>query len=376
MDEDTEAWVRLSGAPGLGVGSLSGLLDAYGTAPAIVAAGRDALIASGLAAETAEAIAAPDLEYFDRLRRWLDSPDHHLVTRSSPDYPPLLAELGDAPLLLYVNGDPACLTLPQLAMVGSRNPTRGGSRTAFEFAAHLAASGLTITSGLASGIDTAAHEGALSAGSTTIAVLGTGIDRVYPAANRDLAHRISGQGALVTEFRLGEGPARWHFPRRNRIISGMSLGTLVVEAAWRSGSLITARLAAEQGREVFAIPGSIHNALARGCHRLIRDGARLVESADDIFSELAPIAGILIEQLEQSGNFVHSEVPPAMRDADYDKLLDALAWEPVDMETLIERSGLTIGVLSSMLLILELEGEVETLPGGKFSRVRQERLPR
>ncbi|MEJ2602909.1 MAG: DNA-processing protein DprA [Gammaproteobacteria bacterium] len=314
----------------------------------------------------------------EETQAWARTDGHHIVGRSSPDYPPLLAELRDAPSTLYVNGDPACLSMPQLAVVGSRNPTRGGERTAFEFAAHLATTGLTITSGLATGIDAAAHRGALSAGGRTIAVLGTGVDRVYPAANRELAHRIADAGALVSEFPLGTPPAAWHFPRRNRIISGLALGTLVVEAAKRSGSLITARLAAEQGREVFAIPGSIHNALARGCHRLIRDGARLVESADDIFAELAPLAGTLragLEQADETPDSVESQAATRRRDEDYDKLLEALSWEPVDAETLMRRSGLTIEQLSSMLLILELEGEVETLPGGRFSRVRQERLP-
>ncbi|WP_405232973.1 DNA-processing protein DprA [Lentisalinibacter salinarum] len=378
MDEETEAWVRLAEAPGLGAAEAAALVESFGSAGRVVAAGRAALASRGLDAETLEALLVPPAERMERIAGWLAEPGHRLVSRHSPDYPALLAEATGAPLVLYVNGDPGLLSMPQLAVVGSRNPTRGGERTAFEFAAHLAASGLTITSGLASGIDAAAHEGALSAGGSTIAVLGTGIDRVYPAANRELAHRIAGQGALVSEFPLGSPPEAWHFPRRNRIISGMSLGTLVVEAAQRSGSLITARLAAEQGREVFAIPGSIHNALARGCHRLIRDGARLVESADDIFAELAPLAGALGTRLGKSpsgGDSAAAEAAESERDGDYDKLLEALAWEPVDMDTLIERSGLTIDQLSSMLLILELEGEVETLPGGKFSRVRQERLP-
>lgn len=382
MDEETEAWVRLAEAPGLGTVEAAALVQGFGSAARVIGAGRSALKSRGLSAETVDALLAPPAERLQRIAAWLAEPDHHLVTRQSPDYPALLEEAAGAPLLLYVNGDPTLLSMPQLAVVGSRNPTRGGERTAFEFAAHLAASGLTITSGLATGIDTAAHEGALSAGGSTIAVLGTGIDRVYPAANRELAHRIAERGALVSEFPLGSPPESWHFPRRNRIISGMSLGTLVVEAARRSGSLITARLAAEQGREVFAIPGSIHNALARGCHRLIRDGARLVESADDIFAELAPLAGALGTRLRTPAAEGHSvaskdaaEGAGEGRDGDYDKLLEALGWEPVDMDSLIERSGLTIEQLSSMLLILELEGEVETLPGGKFSRVRQERLP-
>ncbi len=378
MDEDTEAWVRLAEAPGLGTAEAAALVERFGSAARLAAAGRSALASRGLGAETVDTLLAPPAERMERIAGWLAEPGHQLVSQHSPDYPALLADTTGAPLVLYVNGDPGLLSMPQLAVVGSRNPTRAGERTAFEFAAHLAASGLTITSGLASGIDTAAHEGALSAGGSTIAVLGTGIDRVYPASNRELAHRIAGRGALVSEFPLGAPPEAWHFPRRNRIISGMSLGTLVVEAAQRSGSLITARLAAEQGREVFAIPGSIHNALARGCHRLIRDGARLVESANDIFAELAPLTRALgrrIAQAPPGADSAAASNAATGRDRDYDKLLEALAWEPVDMDTLIERSRLTIDQLSSMLLILELEGEVETLPGGKFSRVRQERLP-
>ncbi|WP_405225594.1 DNA-processing protein DprA [Lentisalinibacter sediminis] len=378
MDEETEAWVRLAEAPGLGAAEAAALVESFGSAARVAGAGRGALASRGLDADTVEALLAPPAERMAHIAGWLAEPGHHLVSRHSADYPALLAEAAGAPLVLYVNGEPGLLSMPQLAVVGSRNPTRGGERTAFEFAAHLAASGLTITSGLATGIDASAHEGALSAGGSTIAVLGTGIDRVYPAANRHLAHRIAERGALVSEFPLGSPPEAWHFPRRNRIISGMSLGTLVVEAAQRSGSLITARLAAEQGREVFAIPGSIHNALARGCHRLIRDGARLVESADDIFAELAPLAGALGTRLGEPPSDTDSAAAGAAgagRDGDYDKLLEALAWEPADMDTLIERSGLTIDQLSSMLLILELEGEVESLPGGKFSRVRQERLP-
>lgn len=378
MDEETEGWIRLAAAPGLPIREALGLVEKLGTAARVAGAGDRTLAAHGVAAEVIEGLAKPDPESMARLREWVDQPNHHLVTRASPDFPPLLAEIPDAPLVLYVTGDPGCLLLPQLAVVGSRNPTRGGERTAFRFAAHLARAGLSITSGMASGIDTAAHEGALSVGGSTIAVLGTGVDRVYPAANRDLAHRIAATGAIVSEFPLGSSPLAWHFPRRNRIISGLALGTLVVEAARRSGSLITARLASEQGREIFAIPGSIHNALARGCHRLIRDGARLVESADDIFGELAPLTGALRDSLEHTDadpDSVESAAPSRARDADYDKLLQVLSWDPVDMDTLVEHSGLTIDQLSSMLLILELEGEVETLPGGKFSRVRQERLP-
>ncbi|MDH4107382.1 MAG: DNA-processing protein DprA [Gammaproteobacteria bacterium] len=300
-----------------------------------------------------------------QLRDWLGRGRHFLITAESDDYPELLRELGDNPAALYVDGDRDVLQLPAIAIVGSRNPTRGGTSNAYEFARHLARSGFVIVSGLAQGIDTAAHQGALDVGGRTIAVLGHGMDSVYPASNRELAGRIAASGALVTEFPLGTPPRRENFPARNRIISGLSLGTLVVEAARRSGSLITARLAGEQGREVFALPGSIHNPLAKGCHQLIRQGAKLVESVDDILSELRPLATHLMQN--QADDAASSERPA--RDQQYQLLLDALAYDPASAEELASRSGLTIGQVSSMLLILELEGEVESLPGGRFSLV-------
>jgi DNA processing protein len=296
---------------------------------------------------------------------WLQQDNHHRVRLGSEAYPALLAGIAGPPEQLHVSGDPGILHLPALAIVGSRNPTRGGAQTAFEFARHLGAMGFCIVSGLAQGIDAAAHRGALAAGAPTVAFLGHGIDRVYPAANRDLAHEIARHGALASEFPLGTAPTRALFPQRNRLISGISLGTLVVEAARRSGSLITARLAAEQGREVFAIPGSIHNPLSRGCHQLIRQGAKLVEAADDIVAELAPLAGHLLQGIDDEA--ISSEPPAAAADEEYVKLLDALGHDPVGVDELAERSGLTIGQVSSMLLILELEGKIEKLSGGRYS---------
>lgn len=298
---------------------------------------------------------------------WLTQPGNHIIKSASADYPDLLAQLQDRPEKLFVTGNPDALHLPAIAIVGSRNPTRGGLQNAYEFARHLGGCGFTIVSGLAQGIDTAAHKGALAAKAPTIAVLGTGIDRVYPAVNRDLAKDIAATGALLSEFPLGSAPRREHFPQRNRLISGLSLGTLVIEAAKRSGSLITARLAGEQGREVFAIPGSIHSPLARGCHQLIRQGARLVESVDDILNELAP----LIDHVMQNNTDSQSETPAADRDADYQSLLNVLGFDPANADELVEKSGLTIEQVSSMLLILELEGEVESLHGGRFSRLKQ-----
>ncbi len=295
---------------------------------------------------------------------WLQQENRHLLTLGDDRYPDLLAAIAGPPERLFIIGNPEVLHLPALAIVGSRNPTKGGAQNAFEFARHLAGAGFCIVSGLAQGIDTAAHRGALAAGAPTIAFLGHGIDRVYPAVNRDLAHDIAGQGALVSEFPLGTAPNRALFPQRNRLISGVSLGTVVVEAARRSGSLITARLAAEQGREVFAIPGSIHNPLSRGCHQLIREGAKLVEAADDIVAELAPLVGHLLQASDKT-----AAAPGMNKDADdeYVKLLEALGHDPVSADELVGRSGLTINQVSSMLLILELEGKIEKLSGGRYS---------
>jgi DNA processing protein len=270
------------------------------------------------------------------------------------------------PPLLYVHGDPELLSSLQLAIVGSRNPSPAGTNNAYEFARHLGAAGLTITSGLALGVDAASHRGALDAAASTIAVTGTGLDRVYPARNKDLAHKIvTNGGVLVSEFPIGEAPQAGNFPRRNRIISGLSLGTLVVEAALRSGSLITAKYAMEQGREVFAIPGSIHNPLAKGCHALIQQGAKLVETAQDIVSELAPLANVSL-QIEQV--MASNEKNQPDLDKDYQKLLDVMGYDPCPIDELISRSGLTAEEVSSMLLILELQNYVQLEPGGQYTR--------
>lgn len=299
------------------------------------------------------------------VQQWLDVPGHTLIPWRAPAYPPLLALIPDPPPLLYALGKPDLLTMPLIAVVGSRRPTPGGLATATAVTSELCQGGVGIVSGLALGIDTCAHNAALQCSATTVAVLGTGIDRVYPAANQGLATQIAGAGCIVSEFPLGSEARREHFPRRNRIISGLALGTLVIEAAIRSGSLITARLAAEQGREVFAVPGSIRNPMARGCHRLIRDGARLVESAADVMSDV----GIMTETLRAS---VDAAVTPAQSDINpaHEQLLAALGYEPCAVDTIAERAALTIAEVSSMLLILELEGRVESLPGGRFARLQ------
>lgn len=370
MDEthgqELVSWLVLIHACGGRASRLVPAIERAGSAQALVQSGRSALRNVGVPDRIQTAIQHPDHDRIEADLRWSSQPGHALVTWSDDDYPPLLRTIPDPPLALFLRGNPAVLGLPQLAMVGSRNPTPGGRRTAEDFARFLAANGLTITSGLASGIDGASHRGALAANGYTLAVLGTGPDIDYPAQHRELALEIiAADGAVVSEFPPGTPPRPDHFPSRNRIISGLSLGTLVVEAAQRSGSLITARLAGEQGREVFAIPGSIHNALARGCHQLIRQGAKLVETAADIIEELGPVTGVLTE-----ASAAASRPPPtAELDPEYVVLLEALGFDPLSVDELVDRSGLTADKVSSMLLILELRGLVESAPGGKYSRV-------
>ncbi len=303
----------------------------------------------------------------DEELEWADKPDHHILESTSGDYPELLAQIPNAPQRLFVIGSLDVLHLPSLAIVGSRNPTRGGRDNAYEFARHLGHAGFSIVSGLAQGIDAAAHQGALAAGAPTVAFLGHGIDQVYPASNRQLAQLIAASGALCSEFPFGTQPRREHFPQRNRLISGLSLGILVVEAARRSGSLISARLAGEQGREIFAIPGSIHNPMSRGCHQLIRQGAKLVEDAADIVSELGPLVNHMLQTTDVKES---PQLTQFNKDGDYRILLDALGYDPATTDELVKTSGLTIDQVSSMLLILELEGEIEAQNGGRYSRLQ------
>jgi DNA processing protein len=297
-----------------------------------------------------------------------DAPSAWLhLTADDPRYPPQLAAVPGCPPALFVQGDPDVLALPQLAIVGSRSATAAGRETAYEFAAVLAASGLAITSGLAIGIDAAAHRGALAAGGVTIAVCGTGLDRVYPHEHAALAAEIAARGALVSEFPTGTPPLAVNFPRRNRILSGLARGVLVIEAAARSGSLITARLAGEQGREVMAVPGSIHNVLARGCHRLIKDGAALVESVDDVLAALG-LAALATRSNCGDRTQQNAETPGDRLDSDAEMLLNALGFGPADLDRLVERTGLAAHAVLSKLQLLELEGRVESLAGGRFSR--------
>ncbi len=352
-------WLALEAVPGLGPETARRLLEAYPDPCAALSAPR-ALLAPLVGERIATALGQPvAAEQHQAALDWLAAPDNHLVPITHPAYPDRLKALPDAPPWLYLKGDPALLDRPMLAIVGSRTATPQGRRDARAFAQALAEAGLTIVSGLALGVDAEAHEGGL-AGGTSLAVVGTGLDRVYPARNRDLAHRLAARGAIVSEFPLGTPPHPGHFPRRNRIISGLSLGVLVVEATLDSGSLITARLAAEQGREVFALPGSIHSPLSKGCHRLIKEGAKLVESAADILEEL--------HWLWTPPARAHA-ADPDHPDGQAEGLLELMGTDPVALDSLAIRSGLTVDSLSAMLLSLELEGRVASLPGGLYQRL-------
>lgn len=324
--------------------------------------------ALGLSEEAIQACLHPDPEQLGKDSEWLADPLNHLLTWASEDYPALLRESSAAPAALFVRGDPHWLWHAQVAVVGSRNPSTGGADNARAFAAALAQAGLCVTSGLADGVDTSAHRAALDEGHPTIAVVGTGTDIVYPARNRQLAEQIVKQGCVVSEFLPGTGARPDHFPRRNRIIAGLSLGTLVVEAAVKSGALITARQAAELGREVFAIPGSIHNPMARGCHQLIREGALLIEHVQEVLVAIGPAAQRLgttlkarLQQNEETGS--GRGLTPPSEDPDYQRLRAALGHDPVALDVLSARSGLTVAALSSMLLLLELEGIVHASHG-------------
>lgn len=377
----TDAWLLLADAPGLDAGRLGELLARFGSADALLSAARRG--DAGLPAATLKALREPEPGCLERGRAWLATPGHHLIGPDDDRYPSMLRATPGAPAALFVSGDPDVLSLPQLAIVGSRAATPAGTDTARDFAAYLAARGFCITSGLAEGIDAAAHRGALAARGRTIAVCGTGLDNTYPRGHEGLAADIvAGGGALVSEFPPGTTVRPHNFPRRNRIISALSLGTLVVEASLRSGALITARHASEQGREVFAIPGSIHNPQSRGCHRLIRQGAKLVETAADIVEELGPALANLGSEPEAQGAGHSAPGPgtagraganPAADEPDpaYAGLLAALGHDPTDIDTLVRRCGLTTGEVSSMLLLLELQGHVQSLSGGRYQRRRR-----
>lgn len=375
-------WLRLTSINGIGDAAIRKLLAAFGLPGQVFAASRGDLLrvvsesqaALVLGARNDEAVAAA----IERGLQWLAVPGNHLLTLADADYPPDLLNVADPPPVLYLKGRRELLNAPCLAVVGSRNATAQGIANADSFSRVLSEAGYTIVSGQALGIDAAAHRGGLAGSGSTIAVIGTGADIVYPARNRELAHQIAAQGLIVTEFPLGTPAISNNFPRRNRIISGLSRGVLVVEAALRSGSLITARLAGEQGRDVFAIPGSIHSPLSKGCHWLIKQGAKLVDDARDIIEELGlPPAAAQAAQAAQDDRgddapgdeTYHTEGSGPAGAPAHVTLLRHLGFDPVTVDQLADRSGLTVDALSAMLLQLELDGEVAQLPGGKVQRI-------
>lgn len=378
MDDRDELrrWLLLLRTPGLGQ---AGLRERLAANDGDIDAALDHLQRHAATLDPAARawLEQPDETHLQADLDWLAEPGHRLLRCVDADFPPLLEAIAQPPAALFVSGDASLLLYPQVAIVGARGASAAGLANARVFARELALGGLLVTSGMADGIDGAAHAAALDAGTPTLAVIGTGPDRVYPRKHHALAMRIAAQGALVSEFPPGTAARADHFPRRNRLIAGLSLGTLVVEASLQSGSLITARLAGEQGREVFALPGSIHNPLARGGHRLIRDGARLVESPDEILDALAPAARHLADELalrlRSSPSLTEMDRPqPAANwrnDPEYQQMLQVLGYDPTSLDELTTRTGQPAAALSSMLLMLELEGLIESLPGNRYQRL-------
>ncbi|MBU3656716.1 MAG: DNA-protecting protein DprA [Rhodocyclaceae bacterium] len=367
--DDLRAWLNLTLPAGIGPRTQQQLLSAFGHPAAVMDAGLSAIagvigiklaqsLFDGLTLEAQQSV-------LEQTLTWLEAPDHRIITLADKEYPQRLLESADPPSLLYVNGDPAYLNHPAIGIVGSRNATPQGLENARAFSKVLADAGFSIVSGLALGIDAAAHEGALRSDtrSGTIAVIGTGIDRVYPASNKKLAHLITGNGCIISEFPLGTAATASNFPRRNRLIAGLGQACLVVEAAPASGSLITARLAGELGRDIFAIPGSIHAPQYKGCHALIKQGAKLVECAQDILEELGP------QVVAATSATTNDETGTAETRPEHAALLRALGHEPATLDQLIARSTLTADVVLAMLTELTLDGVVTNLPGGRYQRL-------
>lgn len=363
--EEKLLWVSLGKISGIGSQTFCQLLKTFGSPENIYATPAKQLrevVSERIATEITHGF---DAESLQPIRQWLSQEHNHLVTLADPEYPRSLLEIADPPPFLYAKGNLSLLNRPSIAIVGSRNASVQGEKNAEAFAAGLCDYGLCIVSGLALGVDGAAHRGALKVNGTTIAVVGTGLDIVYPAKHRDLAHQIAQHGLIVSEFDLGTPSKPQNFPKRNRIISGLSLGCLVVEANLQSGSQITARLATEQGREVFAIPGSIHSPMAKGCHQLIKQGAKLVDCLQDIVEEL---------HLSPSGQSVLTSAidinaDSSAGDTAQNKLLSAMGYDPITLDHLVASSGLTVSEVSSMLMVLELEGKVASLTGGHFQKI-------
>ena len=388
VNDELRAWLRLALIPGLGGESQRKLLQAFAAPETIFAASRSqlrAVLPQKQADLVLDSLDAETLARIDKAMAWAAEPGNHILTLGDSLYPTQLLEIPDPPTLLYVRGKPELLRLPGLAVIGSRHATPQGLETARQFANYLAGQGHSVISGLALGIDTEAHRGALAAGGNTVAVIGTGADRLYPAQNKELALKIAEHGAILSEFPLGTPAMASNFPRRNRLISGLARGVLVVEAAVESGSLITARLAAEQGREVFAIPGSIHSPLARGCHRLIKQGAKLVETAQDILDELSPL------NLTPPGRAANDRRPHPTRadlplfavdgaadvsttarqdEITLDPILRALSQGQLSLDQLTRHTGSSAAELLPRLLSLELQGEIAPLPGNQYQRLR------
>ena len=361
MDDELRCTLALHRIPGVGPILYKEFMAHFGSAQETLAAAPTLDTEGRITAKILAHLQAPDWAAVDADITWAESTGNLIIHIRDPRYPYRLAQIGDPPPILFIRGDVSVLDRPQIAIVGTRNPSPTGRDTARFFARELATAGLVVTSGLAYGIDAIGHEGALEAeNGRTVAVVATGLDRVYPSENLALAHRIAERGALVTEYPPGTPTMGANFLRRNRIISGLSLGTLVVEASTRSGSLVTARAASEQGREVFSIPGSIYNPLSRGCHVLIREGAKLVENANDILNEIA------LAKAATSVRPPATPTPPL--DGDYKKVMDCFGYDPLSIDALIEQSGLTPAVVSSMLLVLELRGLLAAQPGGLYTR--------
>jgi DNA processing protein len=361
--EDWKTWLRLMQTPGVGVGTARKLLLAFGLPERIFNASFVDLrqcVDEKIAHALSQTIAIDIQRQIEITDLWLDQPNNHIVCLADAQYPKLLLEIPDPPILLYVKGQVELLGNPSIAIVGSRNATAQGISNAERFAESLSRGGLCVSSGLAAGIDAAAHTGGLRGKASTIAVIGTGADVVYPARNRELAHAIANGGCIVSEYPLGTSAIASNFPRRNRIISGLAKGVLVIEAAEKSGSLITSRLALEQGREVFAIPGSIHSPLAKGCHQLIKQGAKLVESAQDIFDEI----GLQEVSFEKKIAHIDKSTNEAATG-----ILQIIGYDPVHIDVLQLRGNYSIADLSAHLFELELAGSIETLPGGMVQRV-------
>lgn len=361
-----DSWLALWRVKGVGAKTYLALLEVFGTPQAVFAAPSSQLKQAGLSSAVAGRVKKFDRCEVEADLKWLAREDCHLMCWHDDDYPALLKEIPDPPPVLFIRGDRSLLGSLQIAMVGTRNPSPMALKTAQAFAKSFATFGLTVTSGLALGVDQAAHRGALEANGGTIAVAATGLDRVYPARHKALAEEIIKMGAIVSEFPIGVEPKPGYFPRRNRIISGLSLGVLVVEAAIKSGTLVTAKHAMEQGREVFAIPGSIHNPLSKGCHHLIRQGAKLIETAEDVLEDLGNLSLVAMGNATKSiGN---DGADTESLGEDYLVLLEKIAFDPTSVDVLVAETHFTAEEISSMLLVLELQGLVSSAPGGLFYR--------